>query len=164
MYRVVAILFTLSVLVSCQSHKTSIISGKVIHERWSHQREQLSLKRPVTLTEIQRWRDGGSLGFTLTDRNRKILTFCVDYRIGSKTKGSMFIGATHATHDGAQKVHIGSQTEKALLLLLKSWVDDNFTEAKQSELLERNTVDGLTRMEFDAWTILRFLKNRFQMK
>jgi len=160
MYRVVAILFTLSVIVSCQSHKTSIISGKVIHERWFHQREQLSLKRPVTLTEIRRYRDGGSLGFALTDRNGKTLTFCVDYRIGSKTIGYTFIGAMHPTYGGAQKVPIGSQTEKALLLLLKSWVDDHFTEAKQSELLERKMVDGLTRMEFDAWTILHFIKNR----
>jgi len=158
MYRVVVILFTLSALLSCQSHKTSTFSDKVVHERWSNQREQLSLKRPVTLTQIRRYRDGGSLGFALTDRNGKTVTFCVDYRIGSKTIGYMFIGAMHATYDGAQKVPIGSQTEKALRLLLKSWVDDNFTESKQSELLERNTVDGLTRMEFDAWTILRFLK------
>lgn len=160
MYRAVTILFIMSVLVSCRSHKTSIVSDKVVHQGCCKEKGQLSLRRPVILTEIQRWRDGGSLGFTLTDRNRKTLTCCVDYRIGSKTNGSMFIGATHATHDGAQKVPIGSQTEKALLLLLKSWVDDHFMEGKQSELLERNTVDGLTRIEFDAWTILHFIKNR----
>lgn len=164
MHYLVIILLLLSVSVGSSSCDAYIPSEKLVHERRWNQREQLFLERPVALTQIRRYRDGGSLGFALTDRNGKTLTFCVDYRIGSNTIGSMFIGAMHATYDGAQKVPIGSQTEKALRLLLKSWVDDNFTEAKQSELLERNTVDGLTRMEFDAWTILRFLKNRFQMK
>ena len=119
-----------------------------------------ALQPPMKLDELIVWRDGGSLGFRLSDASGQHLTFCVDHKIKSPTAGNFFFNVTHADQEGGQKLDLGGDAEKQLISYLQSWLETNFTQAQQTNLLQREKdVDKLTKPEFNAWHVLRLVDN-----
>jgi hypothetical protein len=120
-----------------------------------------ALQPPIKLDELLVWRDGGSLGFKLSDAARHHVAFCVDGRIGSTTVGYFFLNVTHPTQDNGQKLDLGGDTEKTLISYLKSWLEASFKpEQLTALLLKEKDVNKLTKDEFNAWHVLRLVENR----
>lgn len=116
----------------------------------------LKLYPPFDLVELLRWRDGGSLGFTVVDARGQRLSFSLDKRIGSSTPGRWYIGATYPTHEGAELVASAGKREHALVRILDLWLSQHFTDSERSTLAAMGWSDelGRDRLRFDAWTIL----------
>ena len=71
-----------------------------------------TLEPPITLDELHVWRDGGSLGFKLSDAKHHQLAFCIDGRAGSSTRGYFFLNVTHANQNGGQKLDLGAPRKR----------------------------------------------------
>jgi hypothetical protein len=112
--------------------------------------KELGLQPPVTVSESEIFADGGTLYVTLAGTESTKAELCIDRRLRTKTSGRLFTGARHPTLPGAQLVERGSKTEKAALLILKRWLDQNFTSDLQKKLRDRNTVAGLSKDELKA--------------
>jgi hypothetical protein len=119
-----------------------------------------ALQPPVKLDELHVWRDGGSLGFKLSDAARHQVAFCVDGQIKSPTAGYFFLNVTHATQNGGQKLDLGSDAEKTLISYLTSWLTATFKQAQRAAILKSEDVSKLTKDEFNAWHVLRLVENR----
>ena len=119
------------------------------------------LQPPINLNELLVWRDGGSLGFKLSDAARRHVTFSVDGRVGSSTVGYFFLNVTHPTQNNGRKLDLGSDTENTLISYLKSWLASNFKPEQLSALAKKEKdVNKLTKDEFNAWHVLRLVENR----
>jgi hypothetical protein len=118
------------------------------------------LRPPITLEELSVWRDGGSLGFKLSDAHHHHVTFCVDGKAGSPTAGYFFLNVTHATQKGGRKLPLGGDAEKKLISYLKSWLTASFKPERLAAILKTQDVGKLTKKEFQAWHVLRLVKNR----
>ena len=121
--------------------------------------DSLLLQPPLTLVELRRWKDGGSLGFAIRDATDKRLSFCIDSQIESDTVGRWYLHATHPTHEGAKLVEEKNQTEHALKSALRVWVSQHYDEAEQSKLAISEWSDKIAENEtlFNAWTIMKLL-------
>ena len=119
-----------------------------------------TLERPITLDELHVWRDGGSLGFKLSDAKHHQLAFCVDGKIGSSTPGYFYSNVTHPDQNGGQKLDSGGAAEKTLLSYLESWLASNFTEEQRTAILQTKEVGKRTKLEFDAWHVVQLIENR----
>lgn len=117
----------------------------------------LELYPPFELVQLHRWRDGGSLGFTVDDAKGQRLSFSLDGRIGSPTPGRWYIGAGHPTQEGAELVEVGGKREQALIRILDLWLSQHFSDSQRGALAATDWSDELPsdRLRFDAWTILR---------
>ena len=117
-----------------------------------------SFIHPLKLVEINRWRDGGSLGFKISGAKNNQVSFCYNGLIGSADIGFLFVGGTHASQKNSRKV-TSDKVEHALLATLKRWVNQTIKQNRQKELQKLTIINKLSKTEFDAWTILHFLKN-----
>jgi hypothetical protein len=119
-----------------------------------------TLQAPIHLDELFVWRDGGSLGFKLSDANGRHLAFCVDGKFKSPTAGYFFLNVTYADQNGGQKLDLGSDTEKVLMSYLKSWLAANFKQERLAAILKAQGVGKPTKEEFNALHVLGLIDNR----
>ena len=127
-------------------------------------RAEAPLRPPINLNELHVWRDGGSLGFKLSDADQHHISFCVDGKIGSPTAGYFFLGVTHATQNGAQKLDLGCDTEKKLVSYLEAWLATNFKPEQLLGISSTQNVGNLKQNEFKAWHVLRLVENRVKAR
>mgnify|MGYP001141021373 CR=1 FL=1 len=114
----------------------------------------LQLQTPVTVSQVRIFEDGGSIGFVLTGGSGSTLLCCVDGRSVTKSPGQLFIGAEYLTDTGAMAVRRGSPTERAVVVLLQEYLDQNYTRPYQWYLLWKGSIVGLNRQERDALYML----------
>jgi hypothetical protein len=91
----------------------------------------LGLKAPIKVDASHMYSDGGTLGLTFTDANKKELKLCYDGRQDERVKDRyknfhVFIGVLYPTDQGAEKISICSAKEKAVLKIVADWVDKNY--------------------------------------
>lgn len=114
----------------------------------------LSLRAPVTLENVVKYDDGGTVEIALSDSRSSRLQVCLDFQIDSKTPGHIYIGARHPTDPGARHVEPNSDTEKAILLVLQTWLDGQFSAAQQRTIYDRHSIIGLPENEVQALRIM----------
>ena len=117
-----------------------------------------SFTLPLKLVEINRWRDGGSLGFKISGAKNNQVSFCYNGQIGSADIGFLFVGGTHASQKNSRKV-TSQKVEHALMQTINIWVNQTVKKRRQKELQKLTVINKLNRTEFNAWTILNFLKH-----
>jgi len=119
-----------------------------------------ALQPPIKLDELLVWRDGGSLGFKLSDAAQRHVAFCVDGRFGSSTRGCFFLNVTHATQNGGRRLDLGGDTEKTLIFYLKSWLAASFKPEQLTAILKIEDFSKLSKDEFKARHVLRLVESR----
>lgn len=92
----------------------------------------LALREPVSILSSDAYRDGGTVSFTITDASATKLAACMDGRLSSATRTSLYLDASHPSQEGALRLPTGGAAESALLAVLKKLVSDN---AQNSERL-----------------------------
>ena len=149
-YLAMRIFTLLLVLLLCACQRTA---GPV------HVTDRITLHPPLTLVELSRWRDGGSLGFHVEDAQAQQLVFSVDYRINSTTRGRWYLGAMYPTDSGAVLLDEGGRTELALRDVLRDWVNQHYGKQEQTDIASQGWNDTFQddRIRFDAWTIMTLL-------
>lgn len=108
------------------------------------------LHPPITLDEYTVWRDGGTIGYRLSDADGNHLTFCIDGKVGSPTKGSFFLGVTHADQQGAQKLDRGAGMEDLLMSYLQCWLEGSFSREQIIALRKDPDAKGLSKQQRNA--------------
>ncbi|NLF32817.1 MAG: hypothetical protein GX591_18255 [Planctomycetes bacterium] len=122
--------------------------------------ERLALIPPLRLTLLERFRDGGTLGFDMT-AGAAGLRFALDGRAGSPTRGRWYLGASHPTHDGAVLLPRDGPAEQALRRILRDWLAQHFTAAQLEQLVADRWSDrgNEDRLRSDAALIHARLEN-----
>jgi hypothetical protein len=143
-----------------QFYRFFVLTSWVQPERTEKQQDSVE-QPPMKLDELIVWRDGGSLGFKMSDASGRQIAFCVDGRASSPTCNHFFLNVPHPAQQGGRKLDLGGDEEKQLISYLQSWLDGNFTQAQRTALLQQDKdVDKLTKPEFNTWHILRLIENR----
>jgi hypothetical protein len=111
------------------------------------------------ITQVAFFRDGGTIGFRLTEPNGVTDVYCFDYRIGSLTKGRLFLGAHHASAPEAQLVSLGDAVQEGVLTALRQYLAEPRVDAAapDAEVLQRfehdrfhEAIDVLERLSTHA--------------
>jgi hypothetical protein len=126
----------------------------------------LGLKAPVGVEGIGEYKDGGTVTFTFTDADKRKAPYCFDYSLSSRTRGRLHSGE-HPENPGAKIVAFGDAREKAVLAILRSFLDGRFSRADQKGLSKMNGGDVSVRYGDkgrDAWLILRGMKRLQEAK
>ncbi|MDP3143099.1 MAG: hypothetical protein Q8N14_04040 [Candidatus Omnitrophota bacterium] len=127
------------------------------------------LYAPLEIEDTQYYRDGGTIGVVLKDRDGKFFSFCLDGRMQVANFGEaakpyhIYVGATHPESPGAQSVSIGGREEKSLLKALQAWADEQLSAKEKERILNVQSPDGITEKEIKAYRVLEIievLKNR----
>lgn len=100
----------------------------------AQQAKTLNLQAPITVAGVGEFRDGGTVSFHLVDATGRKAAFCFDFKSGSKTPGRLYMGAEHPSRPGAKLVPLRSQTEKAVLQILQSFLDRQFSRSEQKTI------------------------------
>jgi hypothetical protein len=95
---------------------------------------QTQLKEPITIKRIDIYRDGGSIGVMLVDAVGQELPFCLDGGARSETRDSLYIGSARPVRDPANLIPKGDEREKAIIQVLQSILDREFSVEEQSAL------------------------------
>jgi hypothetical protein len=96
--------------------------------------EFLSFKEPITIEWIDIYRDGGSIGVLLVDAKGQGLSFHVDGAFGSPTRDRLFINSSSPSHKPAELIPKGDKREKAIIQILKTILDREFSAEEQTAL------------------------------
>ncbi len=88
----------------------------------------LQITTPLTLKEVLKMKDGGTVGVKMSDSNGNNFSFCIDGRVEVKPPRKIFFGAIHPSEEGAKELAISGQDEKNLLKILKIWRAENSNE------------------------------------
>jgi hypothetical protein len=119
-----------------------------------------ALRPPIKLDELLVWRDGGTLGFKLSDAGGRHVAFCVDRKIKSPIAGHFFLNVTHADQKGGERIDLGSDTEQTLISYLQSWLSTKFTQEQLSDIIKIRDFRKRTKDEFNASHVLQLIENR----
>ncbi|MDP8267054.1 MAG: hypothetical protein P9M07_08995 [Candidatus Aceula meridiana] len=76
------------------------------------------LALPIEVVQAELYEDGGTIGITVKDAENQEFSFCLDQRVMSKDKGSIFVGADYPDKPGAGKLSHNSEPEANLLNML----------------------------------------------
>ncbi|MHC4505800.1 MAG: hypothetical protein ACYTFI_21060 [Planctomycetota bacterium] len=118
----------------------------------------------MTITDLLYFADGGTTAIQAVDARGREFAFCFDGMMSSATPERIFFGAVHPTRDGARLLPERSDDEKAILGLLRGWLDARLTTRRQAELLERRAVTGLPKQEYWALRVLRAFRRRYYLR
>jgi len=124
--------------------------------------KQFELRAPLILVEADAWQDSGSIGIMFSDPKGKELSFCLNRTKTSKeSRDHIFLGATYFKEDGARLIERGSDTEKAVLVLLNNWLDANWTKSEQEtfrkHMDEHKDNPSFKKSELDAMLVLKII-------
>ncbi len=106
----------------------------------------LGLEGSIDIPWIQKYEDGGTVGFVLEDQEKKIEA-CLDGRMESADEENdrplrhFFVGALHPTHAGARSIPIKGVEEKAIVGLLSEWVNSRVSVNDQFKILKKTCPD-----------------------
>lgn len=118
--------------------------------------ETIILKKPIEITNVEQFLDGGTLGIEIKDADGKYFQFCRDGKLketsladalavasGTKKPESrhLFAYAIHPDIEGAVEIPIGEEAEIAILTMLKDWLSEN----PDADEIKRNVVSQLTQ-------------------
>ncbi len=104
----------------------------------------LGLRLPVSVTQIEEYKDGGSVRLVLAGAGGKQASFYFDYSMGSRTRGRLHEGPDPALL-GAKLVPPGSGKEQAVLFFLQSFLDSQYSRAQQRDLFRTSAGDASLR-------------------
>lgn len=96
--------------------------------------ESISLKEPITIKRIDIYRDGGSIGVVLVGAEGQELSFCLDGGRKSKTRDRLYIGPSRPVRDPANLIPKGDERETAVIQMLQSILDREFSAEEQAAL------------------------------
>ena len=147
------ILFLGLTLVGCQNGKYAANTDSRVPR----------LSPPVNLVELHVWRDGGSLGFVVSDQSGTTISFLVDGKINSTTKGYIFLNTVYMDKAKGIQLPLGGKEESQLLSYLSSWLDSNFDRKKLDALFESPDFRNMPDAEFKAYHVKGLLENRQRM-
>lgn len=89
---------------------------------------------PTTISRIEMYRDGGSIGVELLDSCGTKFELCVDGRLGTNTLDRLYVNARHPSIDRAELIPRGADVEKRIVKYLQGWLDDNWSIEEQESL------------------------------
>ena len=121
---------------------------------------QVVLQSPIKLDELHVWRDGGSLGFQLSDDHDHQIVFCVDGRVKSNTAGYFFLNDIYPQRGNAERIALDGDVERRLISYLNSWLESKFDQKRLATISKAKEVSKLTADEFKAWHVLHLVENR----
>ena len=120
--------------------------------------KSIDLSPPISIEKVVMYRDGGTIGIELKDINNKTISFCIDSRFGSKTRGKIYIGSTHPTHKNTKIVN-DIEFEKQLIHTIIEIVNNNHTQ-QEIDRVQEKPIDftKLTEEELKLYRIFRLIK------
>ena len=121
------------------------------------------LKAPITLVKLDVWRDGGSLGFVIRDAIDTNLSFMVDGKIGSSTRGHFFLYTEHIDFAKGVQLDLGGEEENQIIGYLALWLDANFDRKKLDVLFSHPDFRNMPKAEFNAYHVKHLIDNRQKM-
>ena len=122
------------------------------------------LNSPIILKTLHVWRDGGSLGFVISGRMGKNISFMIDRRIGSNTKGYVFLNTTYNQRVKGIMLPIGGKEELQLMDYLSSWLYSNYDKKTLGILFKTPNFKTMSPKEFKAFHVSRLLKSRQKLR
>lgn len=104
---------------------------------------RVALRLPVVVEDAWAFRDGGTVGVRLKDRDGIVLDVCLDGRMRPQREARkpyhLFVGGRHPTDPRARQLPVGGADEKTILSLLGQAVispDSPETQAEQRSVIE----------------------------
>jgi hypothetical protein len=88
----------------------------------------------ISVTQVRVMRDGGTVSVYLNDDVGQPLPICFNGRIGSQTRGRIYVGALQHDTPGARLVPLGDEVEHAIIKILKRCLNQEFTDREQEAL------------------------------
>jgi hypothetical protein len=113
--------------------------------------KELGLTKPASVTQIWKFLDGGTVLITLRHGDDKTFLISCDQRMDGGSDGTyatnnhLFTGGM-PERDGSTHVKPGSKIENAIHLILKTWVEANFT-IEQRERFKHRKLTSKDRYE-----------------
>lgn len=112
--------------------------------------EIVVLQRPIRISKVLEYKDGGSTAIEIVHAHGKVFQFCVPVR-----ERHVLIGTLNPSDKTAFPLPY-EHFEEILTIsdALKSWTDSRATPAEQKELKRRRTIDGLSKDEAELYRVL----------
>jgi len=118
---------------------------------------EIALSPPYSLTQLTYFEDGGSTGITVQGVRGNEVRFCFDFGLRTRTPGRIYFGDTW--HARGRLVAAGGRLETQIKEMLRSWLDANYSKARQQELLACQSLADAGEDEW-AWRVLSALEQR----
>lgn len=119
-----------------------------------------SLREPVAVTEVEIYRDGGSVDVTLRDFVGQTVTIWFDHVIGSKQQGQMCLRDKETKI--LRPIAVGSNAEQETLLIIRQHLDQHYSAEEQTLLSVRDGRHGfrnISRKDYNGFLLLRCLQD-----
>ncbi len=121
----------------------------------------LGLEPPVEVGFVGVYEDGGTVGFKLGGIGKPTLMACFDGRMFLPSPRNIYLGALYPTHPGARALKLNGAEDRAVVLLIRTWLERTFSPQELNELREVARTGGFDSTRHrDAGTILRALEWR----
>lgn len=129
----------------------------------------IQLYPPIEIKEVMYYRDGGTTGVILIDKNSQEFQFCLDGRMqfGEEVEPyQIYVGSTHPEGTGAESIPIDGVEEKSLLKILEYYIDQKLSLFEQEKLIKclyPLDLSNLSEKEIELariMAIIETLKNR----
>ncbi|HDP70646.1 MAG TPA: hypothetical protein ENN38_07580 [Actinobacteria bacterium] len=173
-------------IAGCNSQKTSKTKVSVTEEANEGTvesiviMEEVKLYPPVEVHEALMGKDGGTIAIALKDSKGSFLPFLLE-TIAQHDPRRIYIGEINFEKDytllgpsafasqayegkGVVIVEIGGKEEKAILRILKDWLDENFSEEEQKRLAggyqQEPPLSGREEKGYCVWLVVDELEGR----
>ncbi|MFH1201638.1 MAG: hypothetical protein V1674_01950 [Candidatus Omnitrophota bacterium] len=122
------------------------LSGRTVVLHW-----------PLKLEQALYYRDGGTIGIVIKDREENTFQFCLDARLSVK-KHQVYVGAVHPEASGAETLSFEGKEEKAIVAMLEEFIRRELSPERQKEILEKKQAGSLSEEENNLWLVLEFIR------
>lgn len=120
----------------------------------------LGLIPPVEVENVDWYLDGGTLGINLSAAGKPTLEVCLDNRVFQPSPRSIYVGARHPSSKRARRLQIGSPEDCAVVLLLRTWLERNFSPQELKEFHDIRAWRRHSAQQSNAAKILTWLDQR----